>query len=100
MEPLDRIIALIKNRKIPEAEFALSLSLNRNAVNDWKSGKSKSYMKHIDRIAEYFGVSTDYLLCKTDNPSPASPSPFGELTSEEVQAVKAFLEAFRREKGR
>ena len=32
----------------------------------WKRGRNKSYIKHIQKIADYFNVSTDYLLCMDD----------------------------------
>jgi hypothetical protein len=38
------------------------LGLGKTAFTGWKNGDNISYKKHIDKIAEFFGVSTDYLL--------------------------------------
>ena len=38
------------------------MGITKNAFTDWKSGKIKSYQKHLPKIAEFFGVSADYLL--------------------------------------
>lgn len=38
------------------------LGLGKTAFTGWKNGDNASYKKHIDKIAEFFGVSTDYLL--------------------------------------
>ena len=46
------------------------LGLGKTAFTGWKSGKNTSYNKHIGKIAEFFGVSTDYLLGRTDEPKP------------------------------
>ena len=43
-----------------------NLGFNKNAMSDWRSGKTKSYMKHIDKIAAYFGVTIDALFALDD----------------------------------
>jgi len=70
METLERILNLLKNKKIQQKDFVKNIGLNSSAVTDWKSGQSKSYRTHAYKIAEYFNVSVDYLLCKTDDPTP------------------------------
>lgn len=93
----DRFEALCKKHDTRPNTVTRELGLSTAIATHWKNGVIPNGSV-LSSLADYFGVSTDYLLCKTDNPSPASPSPFGELTSEEVQAVKAFLEAFRKNK--
>lgn len=83
MDTLHKILKLISNKGIDQQDFAIQLGLHKRTITDWKSGKSKSYMKYIDRIADYFNVSTDYLLGKSD----VSTIKKIELTLEE-QAVK------------
>jgi transcriptional regulator with XRE-family HTH domain len=36
--------------------------MNRSTYSNWKLGKSKSYLKRIEEIADFFGVTPDYLL--------------------------------------
>lgn len=96
MQLFGRIKALCHENGISPTKLGLELGFSKDTINSWKS-KSPSVDK-VQMVADYFSVSTDYLLGRTDNPFPAS-SPFTDLTVEEVQAVKAFLEAFRREKG-
>lgn len=62
MNAVERILELISAKGITEQKFLSDLHFNRSLLSDWKSGKSKSYRKHIDKIADYFGVTTDYLL--------------------------------------
>lgn len=77
MGVIERILKLISQKGITEQKFLSDLHLNRTLLSDWKSGKSKSYRKHIAEIAEYFGVSTDYLLTgsKTASLSPNDDVP-------------------------
>lgn len=73
METVNRILNLIKSKGINEQQFLSDLGFNRTLLSDWKSGKSKSYKKHAAEIAEYFNVTTDYLLTGADNKiSPAN----------------------------
>jgi transcriptional regulator with XRE-family HTH domain len=63
---VERIVGLISEKGIMAKTFMDDLNLNRSAVSDWKSGKSESYVKYLNIIADYFKVSLDYLLGKTN----------------------------------
>ena len=62
---LGRILIELEQRGISSTKFQKDLGLYGSAVSEWKNGKSKSYEKHLPKIAEYFGVSVDYLLGNT-----------------------------------
>ncbi len=53
-----------------DLQFQKDLGLYATAVSEWKNGKSKSYMKHLPKIAKYFDVSVDYLLGNTNMENP------------------------------
>ena len=68
---IERIIALMAARGIKGIKLATELGLAKNAVSEWKSGKAKPGTEAIIKIADYFGVTTDYLLTgKTNNSRP------------------------------
>ena len=62
MTTAEKILSLIQERGIEQQKLATYLGIKKQTISDWKSGKTKSYTKYIDKIAEYFNVSTDYLL--------------------------------------
>ena len=62
---LNKIIALMDKHDCNNQKLASALGLNRQAVTDWKAGRSKSYRKYLPQIAEYFNVSVDFLLGNT-----------------------------------
>ena len=72
MDTLNRIIDLMKLKNCDNQMLASALGLNRQVVTDWKAERSKSYMKYLPQIADYFGVTVDYLLGKTDEKEPES----------------------------
>ena len=70
MDTLDKIMLLLKENGIEQQGLAAILGINKQTISDWKSGKSKTYLKYIQTISDYFNVSTDYLLGRTDIKNP------------------------------
>jgi len=58
---LERIRELIGYKHGAKKELADYLGINSNNVSAWLGGRSESYRKYAKQIAEYFGVSLDYL---------------------------------------
>ena len=72
---IERILFLMDKEGIKPKELIIKLGLNHSAITDWKNGKAKPGTEAIIKIAEYFNVSTDYLLGQTDDPNkPLSES--------------------------
>ena len=66
MDTINKIMELLAKKKLEQQNLTDYLGVHKSTFSAWKSGNSKSYMKYIDRIADYFNVSTDYLLGGTD----------------------------------
>lgn len=58
----DNIIRLMKKQNKKQKELTDYLGVTKNVFTDWKSGRLKSYQKYLPKIADFFGVSVDYLL--------------------------------------
>ena len=70
---LNNIFLELKNQNRKQKELTDYLGISKNVFTDWKSGKNKSYMKYLPQIAEFLGVSVDYLL--SDNPEQIKKAP-------------------------
>ena len=57
---------MLKKQNKTQKELCDYLGIKKNAFTNWKNGSNTSYIKHLPKIAEFFDVSTDYLLGKTD----------------------------------
>ena len=68
---MERISDLLSEKKISQKQFMADLKLSTATFSEWKAGRVKSYKKYIEEIADYLGVSVDYLLGRTDDPHPA-----------------------------
>ncbi len=66
---LTRMFALLKAQEKKHKDLADHLGITPQRVTDWKSGRISSYSKYMDKIADYLGVSVDYLLSGKDSPA-------------------------------
>ena len=62
----DRIKELCQKRGISLSKLEEALGYSRNTIYSMKTKKPNA--ERISEIADYFHVSTDYLLGRTDNP--------------------------------
>lgn len=67
----ERIHELAKNKGITITELQSELGFGRTIISKW-NGTSTPKIDSVVKIAEYFNVSVDYLLGRTNNPLPDS----------------------------
>ena len=58
----ERIISLIESEFDSDASFEREVGLMPKTVNNWRRGRSKSFMKMLPKLAETFEVSVTELL--------------------------------------
>ena len=63
-----RLGELRKKRKISQLKLAMDLGLNQNSISRYEKGQREADYKTLIAFADYFNVSIDYLLERTDNP--------------------------------
>ena len=94
MSVIDNIVFLLKEQHKSQKELCDHLGITKNAFTDWKAGRIKSYTKHLPQIADFFGVSVDYLLGKEDK-NKKSPSGIPEELLEALASDPVKLELAR-----
>lgn len=70
-ETFEKIKSLAKKQGISLNTLEERVGLGKNYIYSLKNKKTPS-AEHIAKIADYFNVSTDYLLGRTDNPAISS----------------------------
>lgn len=63
-----RLKELRKARGISQLRLAMDLSMNQNSISRYENGEREADYNTLIRLADYFQVSIDYLLERTDNP--------------------------------
>lgn len=72
MDVIQRIINLMKQKGLTAKRLTVEAGLSSSAITEWKKGKSKPSAKSLQKLADYFHVSTDYLLTGKE-PKKSSP---------------------------
>ena len=68
------------------------LKLGKNSLYGLKRNQPSA--ERLQQIADYFNVSTDYLLGRTDNPRIASNETIGGYTSEDLRKMAENAKTF------
>lgn len=63
-----RLKQLRKQKNISQLKLAMDLGLNQNSISRYENGEREADYATLIALADYFNVSIDYLLCRTDNP--------------------------------
>ena len=64
-----RLKELRLKRGITQLKLALDLNMNQNSVSRYETGQREADYKTLIAFADYFNVSLDYLLERTDDPT-------------------------------
>ena len=63
-----RLKELRKQRKISQVKLAIDLNMNQNSIIRYENGERQADYITLIRFADYFNVSIDYHLERTNNP--------------------------------
>lgn len=66
MEFKERLVKLRKELNLTQEDFAQKIGYTRTAISAWEIGRNEPSNSDTVKIADFFGVSTDYLLGKSD----------------------------------
>lgn len=63
-----RLKQLRRAKGISQLKLAMDLNTNQNTISRYETGEREPGINELIKIADYFNVSTDYLLERTNNP--------------------------------
>ena len=58
----NRIRELRKKSRLSQQALADQIGVFRNTISNWETGYSQISLENAKKVAEYFGVTIDYLL--------------------------------------
>lgn len=89
---LEKIKELAQKQRISLQKVAEDLGYSINYLYTLKEKTPKS--DRLQEIADYFNVSTDYLLGRTDNPSIAKDDTIAGYTSDDLRKMAENAKTF------
>ena len=68
-----RLKELRKSRKISQVKLAMDLNMNQNTISRYETGEREPGVTELILLADYFDVSIDYLVGRTDKRTGDEP---------------------------
>jgi len=113
----DRLRSLRKEKKLTQAKLAEKIGVSKVTISEYESGDKTPKVSVLQNIADYFEVSTDYLLGRSpftqteeellhnlDMDLEQLKDRFDlrlhgeEITDEQMKAIIAFIKSYRQMK--
>ena len=63
-----RLKELRKQKRISQVKLAMDIDTTQNTISRYETGEREADYVTLIKIADYFDVSIDYLLERTNNP--------------------------------
>ena len=79
----ETLSALRRDKNISQRKAAADLNISQALLSHYENGAREPGLSFVCRACDYYGVSADYLLCRTDMPNIAFST---------AQAARAFLD--------
>lgn len=95
----NKIELLCKEQGLNVTQMCKQASISRGALSDLKLGRSKTLSSEtLKKLSDFFQVSTDYLLGKTEQKMQTPPEEFSKpspLTKKDERQIEKILEQIR-----
>ncbi len=110
MEFKDRLKELRLNKKMTQEELGKTFNVIKQTISSWENGNSRPDIDMASKIADFFEVTTDYLLGRTNesrvtkqipiNSAHGTDHPIPDLPPEALERVEEFKELMRLKYGK
>lgn len=80
---------LLEERDLRAADVCRGTGLPSSLFSEWKRGKSTPKADKLKKIADFFGVTVDYLMTGKNDPNNTMPS---ELTNKDKRDIGKALD--------
>lgn len=85
------------SKGVKDADVVKATGITKSTFSDWKSGRSKPKDEKLKKIADYFGVTTDYLREGKD--SEQTSSKLNRKDEKDIKEIIANTEQLLKQDG-
>lgn len=79
---------LLQSHGVSSYKVSKDTGVTQTSLSNWKAGRSTPTTKTLQRIADYFGVTVDYLMTGKEEPKEKAP----ELTAKDERDIAKDLD--------
>lgn len=88
-----RLTKIREQKKLTQKDAAKLLGISNVVLNRYEKNERNPNPEMLNRLSQFYGVSTDWLLCRTDEPLPPGKSCFSNtLVVNEMIRVPVYAE--------
>ena len=87
-EIYDRYKTIRDSRNIKDSQVAKETGITKSTFSEWKSGKYTPKQDKLQKIADFFGVTIDYLMTGTEDTTKEYP----QLNARDERDISRRLE--------
>ncbi|WP_144488821.1 helix-turn-helix domain-containing protein [Bacillus thuringiensis] len=95
MELNERVKLLRTEHKLTQEQFATDIGITKASVSKFEKGMKAPGRETLEKIADYFNVTTDYLLGRSEEPELTTEE--DKIVSEEGKNIMAIIESLPEE---
>ena len=70
----ETLAALRRVRGLSQRQAAAELGISQALLSHYENGAREPGLNFVCRVCDYYGVTADYLLCRTDSPGRLEPA--------------------------
>ncbi|ELK47218.1 helix-turn-helix transcriptional regulator [Halobacillus sp. BAB-2008] len=85
----DRLKQLRNRHKLSREQLAQTIGVSYSTISKYESGTREPDFKTLDKMSDYFDVTTDYLLGRSNTPS-SQP----ESTNDSIAEINRLLDKY------
>lgn len=83
-----RLRKLREDKGYSQDDIGSLLGVSKQQYHRWETGKNKPSGETVTQLAKLFGVTTDYLLGRSDDPQERMTE--DDLSTDELELLKAY----------
>lgn len=98
MDTIDRILLLMEEHGVNAAQLTRQAGITNGLITQWKNRTQEPSLKSLKKIADYFNVSTDYLLTGFEQKNKPTDNNVSELrpgTQEAIDIIQSLPDDLR-----
>ncbi len=84
----ERLAELRRVRGVSQRQVAAELGISQALLSHYENGAREPGLSFVCRVCDYYGVTADYLLCRSESPANLEP----ETAREFLDSLRALAE--------
>ena len=84
----ETLAELRRTRGVSQRQVAADLGISQALLSHYENGAREPGLAFVCRVCDYYGVSADYLLCRSESPAALEP----ETARDFLESLRALAE--------